>query len=126
MDLIVQQHLPQLFLFVLVQVILVTFAELRICVYIAETQAQIVLIDGYILEYTSSLEVLDCSSGASHNDTAIDVLVADMFEYILDTFDAGTPATNHTQENVIREISADLALAHVVMQLGEGQRHFHE
>jgi hypothetical protein len=49
-----------------------------------------------------------------------------MFEYILDAFDAGTPTAHHTQENVIREIGADLAFAHVVVQLGEGQWHFYE
>ena len=119
MDLVVQQHPPQLSLLLLVQAVLVALAKLRVGIRIAETQSQIVLVNRDVLEDALPLEVLDGSSRAAHDDAAVDVLVTDVLEYFLDALDTGAPATDHAQEYVVGEVGAVLALAHVVVQLGQ-------
>ena len=49
-----------------------------------------------------------------------------MLEYLLNALDAGTPTANHAKEDVVGEICAIFAFAHMLMQLGESCGDFDE
>ena len=126
MDLIVQHHQPQLLLFLLVQVVFFCLSELRksICIWIR--QSQIVCVYWAILKNISAFEKFSGSCWTPDYDSSINVLLSDMFEYFLHAFDAGTPATDPAQKDVVGDVAAVFAFAHVLMQFWQGQGDLNE
>lgn len=106
----------QLSLLLPVKDVLLCLPKLRISLRFRKTQAQVILVDGSIFEYPGGLEILDSPSRAPHYYRPIDVFLSNVHDNALDTLDAGTPAADETQENVVGDIGAEFALPHVVMQ----------
>lgn len=48
------------------------------------------------------------------------MLLGDVFDDLFDALDAGAPAADQAEKDVVGDVGAELALAHVLVQFSQG------